>query len=512
MARRGLTPALLIALVTSSAAQTPNMSPLAVALRAVPPEASRTAFEDSLPALNRYYTARDFRPMWTDGPSLSAGGQSVMAEIFRAAEDGLNPADYLLSRMSAVAGRQDAAAIAEREVLMSLAAIRYAHDLGWGVTLPSEVDKDNSYDARPFDAAAVFNTIVTAPDAGVALRGFAPQSFVYRLLKEGLARLRDVERHDGWTTATEGPTLREGDTGSRVQGLRKLLVERGDLQAISAVGDHFDAELTTALKQFQDRHGLKTDGVYGKQAVSEFNVPLATRILQLRLGLERLRWLPQRFTGRRIAVNLADFKAYVLDDDKVTFETRAVIGKVFHETPMFTGLMTYLVINPYWNVPPSITRAEILPKIKADPGYLAKNHMEMDAGSVRQLPGPWNSLGRFKFMFPNPHNVYLHDTPARALFNEADRAFSHGCIRLEKPAELAALLLASQEWTPERIRSVVESGRNTVVTLDTPIPVAISYATAFLAPDGLIHFRRDVYGRDKKLIDAIEHRNEIPGQ
>lgn len=512
MARRGLTPALLIALVTGGAAQTPNMSPIAVALRAVPPAAARAAFEESVPVLNRYYEARDFRPMWTDGPSLSAGGQSVMAEILRAADDGLNPADYLLSRMSAVAGRQDAAAIAEREVLMSFAVIRYAHDLGWGVTLPSEVDKDNSYDARPFDAAAVFTTIVTSPDAGVALRGFAPQSFVYRLLKEGLVRLRDVDRRGGWTTASEGPTLREGETGPRVQELRQLLVERGDLQAISAVGDRFDAELTTALKQFQDRHGLKTDGVDGKQAVSEFNVPLATRILQLRLGLERLRWLPQRFTGRRIAVNLADFKAYVLDDDKVTFETRAVIGKVFHETPMFTGLMTYLVINPYWNVPPSITRAEILPKIKADPGYLAKNHMEMDAGSVRQLPGPWNSLGRFKFMFPNPHNVYLHDTPARALFNEADRAFSHGCIRLEKPAELAALLLASQEWTPERIRSVVESGRNTVVTLDTPIPVAISYATAFLAPDGLIHFRRDVYGRDKKLIDALEHRNDIPGQ
>jgi len=516
MARRGLTPFLLISLIISltggGAAQTPNMSPIAVALRAAPPEAAHPAFEDSLPVLNRYYAARDFRPIWTDGASLSPAGQSVMTEILRAAEDGLNPADYLLSRMSAVASRQDSEAMANREVLMSLAVVRFARDLGWGVTLPSEVDRDNVYDRRPFDAEAVLNTIATAPDAGVALRGFAPQSFVYRLMKEGLARLRDIERHGGWTTASDGPTLRPGDSGPRVQQLRKLLVERGDLQEISAEGDKFDAELTTALKQFQDRHGLKTDGVYGKQAVSEYNVPLATRILQMRLGLERLRWLPQRFTGRRIAVNLADFKAYVFDDDKVAFETRAVIGKQFSATPMFTGLMTYLVINPYWNVPPSITRREILPKIKADPNYLAKNHMEMEGGSVRQTPGPWNSLGRFKFMFPNTHNIYLHDTPARALFNEADRAFSHGCVRLEKPAELAALLLAGQGWTPERIKSVVEGGRSTTVTLDTPIPVAISYATAFLDPDGLIHFRRDVYGRDKKLIDALEHRNDISGQ
>lgn len=511
-ARGASAAAIVIALVAASAAQAPNTSPLAVALRAVPPETARTAFENLLPVLNRYYAARDFRPIWTVGQSLTPAGRSVLAELQRAGEDGLNPADYLLGRMAGLGSRLDDAAMADREVLMSLAVIRYAHDLGWGVTLPSEVDKDNSYDVRPFDAASTLDAVATAADAGVALRGFAPQSFVYRLLKEGLAKLRDVERGGGWTTATDGPTLRQGDTGPRVQELRKLLVERGDLQAISGVGDHFDAEMTTALQQFQDRHGLKADGVYGKQAVSEFNVPLATRILQLRLGLERLRWLPQRFTGRRIAVNLADFKAYVFDDDRVAFETRAVIGKQFSETPMFTGLMTYLVINPYWNVPPSITRREILPKIKADPEYLAKNHMEMDAGSVRQVPGPWNSLGRFKFMFPNTHNIYLHDTPARALFNEADRAFSHGCIRLEKPAELAALLLAGQGWTPERIKSVVESGRNTVVTLDTPIPVAISYATAFLAPDGLIHFRRDVYGRDKKLIEALDHRNDIAGQ
>jgi murein L,D-transpeptidase YcbB/YkuD len=221
-----------------------------------------------------------------------------------------------------------------------------------------------------------------------------------------------------------------------------------------------------------------------------------------------VRWLPPATSGRRVVVNLADFRAYVFDGDRITFETRAVIGKQFHETPMFTATMTYVVINPYWNVPPSIARSEILPKARANASYLSRNHMVIDGNAVRQLPGPWNSLGRFKFMFPNPHNVYLHDTPARTLFALADRAFSHGCVRLEQPADLAAVLLGAQGWTPERIAATVEGGQQTVVSLTTPIPVTISYATAFRTPDGVLHYRRDVYGRDSKLLAALAQRSQ----
>jgi murein L,D-transpeptidase YcbB/YkuD len=194
----------------------------------------------------------------------------------------------------------------------------------------------------------------------------------------------------------------------------------------------------------------------------------------------------------------------VFDDDHITFQTRAIVGTLFHATPMFTGLMTYLVINPSWNVPVSIMRKELLPKEKANPGYLERNHFEYNGATIRQRPGPWNSLGRFKFMFPNPHNVYLHDTPQPSLFNAASRTFSHGCVRLEKPAELAALLLANQGWTPERIRSVVQTNTETVVKLEKPIPVYISYITAFLNDDGVMQYRRDIYGRDKKLIAALQ--------
>ena len=503
MSRSLIAALVLAALAPAGPVTTQTQPPIASALRRPPAAAARPGLEDALPAVSRFYETRGFQAVWTGPSQLNSSGESVMRALARADEDGLNPEDYVPSALAGLASQHTPQATTDLEVLLSLAVVRFARDLGWGITVPSEVDRDNSYDVRPFDAETVLGEVVAAGDPGETLRQYAPFSFVYGLVKRALAELRARRDTGGWTLATDGPTLRKGDKGPRVAALRAILTERGDL-APGPPSDEFDDTLIDGLQRFQDRNGLDADGVFGKKVVAEVNVPLSTRIEQVRLGLERLRWLPRTSTGRRIAVNLADFKTYVFDDDRVTFETRSVVGKLFHETPMFTGLMTYIVINPYWNVPTSIMRNELLPKAKADAEYLAKNHFEYDGTSMRQLPGPWNSLGRFKFMFPNPHNIYLHDTPARALFNEADRAFSHGCVRLEKPADLAALLLADQGWTPQRIRAAVETGVETVVNLQKPIPVYISYITAFLGPDGLMHYRRDVYGRDKKLIAALQ--------
>ena len=497
--------AVLIALA-GPAVQTPDPSPIAAALRHAPAVVARAGFEGDLPAVDRFYTKRQYQPAWTDATSLAPAGQRASAELQRAREEGLNAEDYLVTPIASLAGRRDAAVTAELDVLMSLAVARYAHDLGWGITLASEVDKANSYPLRSFAADEVLETVARAPDSGMALRAYRPTTFVYGQLAQALAELRSIQTRGAWKTFAAGAALKPGDKNARVQELRSRLVERGDLPAAEANGDEFDAALTAALKRFQERHGLASDGVCGKAVVGELNVPVSTRIQQVRLAMERLRWLPQ-VSGRRLAVNLADFRAYVFDGDQIAFETRAVIGKRFHETPMFTATMTYVVINPYWNVPPSIARAEILPKVRSDPGYLASHHMEMEGTTIRQLPGPWNSLGRFKFMFPNPHNVYVHDTPARDLFGQPDRAFSHGCVRIEKPAELAALLLADQGWTPERIQAAVAAGSQVVVNLTTPMAVTIGYATAFRTPDGLLHYRRDVYGRDARLLAALEHRS-----
>lgn len=485
-----------------------NEPPIAVALGHIPVESAHAAYEGDIPALQQLYKKRDYQPLWTNGARLNPAGESALREFSQAAEEGLNPDDYLVGPITERLTKNDPASAAQLDVLVSLAVIRYAQAVGWGVTIPSEVDRDNFYDRRVFDAADVLQRVAASPDSGAALRAFEPQTFVYRELKQALAELRAIQAQGIWKPMSSGPTLKTGDSGPRVAELRDALIAHGDLAASATGAMTFDAELATALKRFQYRHGLTEDGVSGAAVISELNVPATTRIQQIRLAMERLRWLPPISTGRRIAVNIADFRAYLFDGDSIMFETAAVVGKKYHETPMFTASMTYVVINPYWNVPASITRNEIMPKIKADPKYLAKNHMEMNGGAVRQLPGPWNSLGRFKFMFPNSHNIYLHDTPSRTLFSLADRAFSHGCVRLQKPAELAALLLKAQGWTPERIQATVAGGQQTVITLDEPIPVTISYATAFRTPDGLLHYRRDVYGRDAKLVKALQQRSQ----
>jgi L,D-transpeptidase YcbB len=457
-----------------------------------------------IPALTRYYGERKYQPIWTDASGFNAAGRSALGALTKGDLEGLSPHDYLISPLAAASAQPDD--IAASEIRLSATILRFARDLGWGVTLPAEVDSDNNYERASFDGYSVLTRVASAPDPGVTLLGLAPKSPAYVLLKKALAQLREIRSNGGWSSASAGPTLKLADSGPRVQELRKLLVERGDLDSQNATGDTFDSTLAGALKRFQRRHGLEPDAVYGAGVVSELNVPINARILQVRLGLERLRWLPDEFTGRRVGVNLADFRVYVLDDDVVTFETRAVVGKQFHETPMFSAKMTYLVINPYWVVPTSIARNEILPKARRDPNYLNRNHMEVTGSTVRQLPGPWNSLGRYKFIFPNVHNVYLHDTPSKGLFDRTDRAYSHGCVRVDNPAGLTALLLAKQGWTPERIASAVDTGVETVVTLDVPIPVHITYVTAFMNQGGELHYRRDVYGRDRKLTAALERR------
>jgi len=498
----------LLVVAATPGAQSPTEPAVAAALRHTPAVVAHSALEGELPALDRYYATRQYQPVWTTTAGFTPAGQSALGELQAAAGEGLTVDDYLVAPITALAAGGDSSKMADLEVLVALAATRFAHDLGWGITLASEVDKDNAYILREFSPEQVLETIAQAPDAGAALRAYEPRTFVYAELKRGLAELRAVRDAGGWKTVADGPSLKVGDSDPRVQELRRQLIQRGDLRAAAAGGDAFDSDLADAVKRFQARHGLQPDGVYGKTMIAELNVPVAIRIQQIRLAMERLRWLPPTPAGRRIAVNLADFGAYVFDGDGITFETRAIIGKQFHETPMFTAMMTYVVINPYWNVPASITTGEILPKIKADPGYLAKNHMEMDGSAVRQLPGPWNSLGRFKFMFPNPHNVYLHDTPSRGLFAQTDRAFSHGCVRVDNPADLAAVLLAPQGWTTDRIQAAVSTGQQTIVNLTTPLPVTITYATAFRTPDGLLHFRRDVYGRDRKLLAALNRRSQ----
>jgi murein L,D-transpeptidase YcbB/YkuD len=244
-----------------------------------------------------------------------------------------------------------------------------------------------------------------------------------------------------------------------------------------------------------------------EETLAELNVPVQDRIRQLQVNMERWRWLPGSFGDRYILVNVPEFRLDLVEGGKTAYTMRVVVGKDQSRTPAFSDKMTYLELNPAWNIPDTIAREEILPKLASDPGYLARNNMEVipdTDGRLRQRPGPDNPLGKIKFMFPNEYDIYLHDTPADHLFSRTERDFSHGCIRLEKPLELANILLKGDpEWTPEALQAAIDSGEQKTISLDRPLPVHILYWTAWVEKDGSVQFRKDIYGHDEQLEKAL---------
>ncbi|MFN8860280.1 MAG: murein L,D-transpeptidase [Gemmatimonas sp.] len=489
-------------------AQTVTVPPVEAVLREL--GATVTGAHDTrlLAGVRRFYARRDHGPAWTDAEGWSLSGRTLQGAFTHAPAEGLDPTSYLVPPISG----SSPLARARADVTLSLLALRFAEDLGWGIAVPGEVHRDNDFPRRPFPADSLLAAWVRAPDAGQALLAVTPTSLGYVRLREALAQLRGILATNGWSRVGTGPTLRRGASGPQVQELRRLLAQRGDLDSAMVDGPLFDDALAAAVARFQARHGLPTDSAFGPRTRAAFNVPVQTRIQQVQLGMERARWLPIVTGDRYIAVNLADYRAFVIERGRPLFETRVVVGATNHKTPMFTDTLTHIVFNPAWNVPPSIAAREIEPKVRKDPAYLARNHMVRIGRDIQQLPGPWNALGQVAFMFPNRHNVYMHDTPAKELFASTDRAFSHGCIRLQRPHELAELLLAPEGWDRTRIDAVIATGERTVVWLKTRVPVRISYATAFASDDGALHVRPDIYGRDamlQQVLDA-EHRRAFP--
>jgi len=484
---------------------------------------------DDVTVVHTYYLERGYAPIWVaeDGPTER--GRLLARRLAEADAHGLVPEQYNASAIAALLLVTEPAEMAELDTLLSLGLLAYGQDLKEGRVLPSKIDPALFLEVERVDRDWLIRTAADSADLAAFLDTLPPQDGQYARTVAVLAEYRDLAARGGWATVPEGETLKVGMQDPRVPIIRQRLLDHGDLTEHNSTDPTlYDETLETAVKGFQYRHGLEQDGAIGPNTRAAFNVPVEDRIETLILNLERRRWLPDDLGGRYVFVNMAGFEMKVVDGDKTIWDTRIVVGLPYHATPVFTGSMRYIVVNPYWHITPSIARNEILPAVQKDVNYLASknirvfsdwssNAVELDPYQIdwsqitpqslrykfRQDSGPGNALGRVKFMFPNRHNIYLHDTPSKGLFERAQRSFSHGCIRVQNPLDLAELLMAPEGWDRGRIDGQVESGERKIVNLSESIPVYLTYLTNWVNKDGSVYFREDIYGRDARLAAAL---------
>lgn len=334
---------------------------------------------------------------------------------------------------------------------------------------------------------------------------YEPVSKQYNQLKKYLIQYYTLEKSGSWKPipAADQKVFKPGDTAASIAAIRQQLFVLGDMP-VNDSSLIYDEALKAAVMAYQHRFGLAEDGAIGPAVLREMNITLEDRIKQILINMERVRWMPAEPSSDYLLVNIPEFRLHVYEDGVYKFNMNVVVGSTAHNTVIFSGNMKYIVFSPYWNIPNSIIKNEILPGIKRNSNYLSSHNMEWNNGSVRQKPGPKNSLGLVKFLFPNSYNIYLHDTPSKSLFGESSRAFSHGCIRLSQPAVLANFLLRKDSsWNQKTIDSAMHAGKEKYVTLKPEVPVVIGYFTSFVDKDGKLNFRNDVYGEDKKVQEKL---------
>ncbi|MBI5039648.1 MAG: L,D-transpeptidase family protein [Gammaproteobacteria bacterium] len=478
--------------------------------------------------LPAFYAQRGFQPVW----SKPARFQELL-DVLRGAEThGLNPGDYHYPVLSAWPDDNNPRLQAGRDILAMDALIRFSYHLHLGKIDPDDLQPDRDLTRRLHneEPTALFERAVAAPvlDTFLATE-LAPKGAFYSGLRTALAHYRELARSGGWPFVPGGATLHPGDRDARVAALRaRLSVTDAALPSTTATDARlFDAHLEDAAKRFQQQQGLEVDGLVGARTLAAINVPVESRIDQLRINLERIRWVFRDQEPRYLIVNIAGYHAYLMDNGNIIWNSRVVVGKPYRQTPIFKSKMTYLVLNPTWTVPPTILKNDVIPRIRQNPAYLVENNMvlldrsgqvldtsRVDLSSVspnyfpytvRQEPGPKNALGRIKFMFPNEHSIYLHDTPSRALFKRADRSFSSGCIRVEEPFTLATILLDDpQKWNEAKLEARLASAKNETVRLKNPITVFLMYWTSEPDGQGDARFYNDVYSRDLDVLKGLQ--------
>jgi murein L,D-transpeptidase YcbB/YkuD len=475
--------------------------------------------------LGLYYGERAYAPVWFTEAGLTENAHLAIAAMAAANDHALNPNNYdplgLLQQSETAQSKEDWARF---DIELSVQFLRYATHLSSGRVQPNKINKAlNIFPDRP-DAKILFENAEQAVDFSAFLESLAPQSDNYARLKRRLAQFREKAAQGGFVPVPDGEVLKPGMTDPRIATLRLRLMEEDIPGAEAHSGEVYDGTLVEAVRVFQEYHGLDADGVIGKATLAQLNTPINDKLIQMELNMERRRWMPDDLGAFYVFVNLADQNLKVVRDGKTIHTARVVVGKPYHATPVFSDRLEYVEINPFWNVPYSIATKEYLPKLKQNPAALSgKNIRVFQDGSeiaptqiawnsysggnfpfrLRQDPGDDNALGRIKFMFPNQFNIYIHDTPSKSLFAQAERAFSHGCIRVSDPFGLADVLLVDTNASPGHWESIRDGGQRTVVKPAVEIDVHLTYLTAWMNKDGSTHFRKDIYGRDKVLLDAL---------
>ncbi len=456
----------------------------------------KLALEDLL----AFYDRSDGACVWNE-----VDAETLIAMVWSAEDEGLDPALFHADRLSYAVGGFGYPRTAERDILLTDAAIKYAAAMERGLSYepPPKIDRA----AGSLPNSAVISGLATAIERGNVgkwLEGLAPQTSGYRRLRSALAFYRSIVEAGGWEQL---PGSLAGKRKSRhILRLRQRLVTEGDL-AFDNGSIVFDDALRDAVRRFQERNGLKADGRVGAKTIERLNISASQRVAQIALNLERLRASERRRPATRVEVNAPAATAVLYRDGAPAMVMNAVVGAPGHDTPTLSSEIETIVVNPQWTIPQSIIKNEIRPLLKRNPDYLTENRMYWLGDQLIQESGPRNALGRIKFEFPNRYSVYLHDTPARKLFTDPERAQSHGCVRLERPLDLAVVLLSGDpEWNREALEEAIRKGTTRRIALAEPMPVVITYETAFVAEDGQVQFRPDIYGLDTQLTLTLAQR------
>jgi murein L,D-transpeptidase YcbB/YkuD len=479
--------------------------------------------------LNQVYAARDYAFAWVNPGQVS--DFKALAEHSR--DFGLRPADFHIPELDKLFPGGDPSALkgqerVDAEILLSDGLLRLLHHSRYGKVDPRAIDKNWNHDDGPKGEAlaADLGRALAAPNLKATVNALRQEPSFYTQLKEGLVRYRAYAAAGGWPTIPAGPKLEPGMHDARVPIVRERLRITGDYRGpVSGSGNFYGPELEKAVRHFQERHSLEVDGRMGKATFAAMNVSAEERVAQIRVNLERMRWVNDKLPKDYLLVDIAAQRVELHREGQDVWRSKAIVGRPERPTPIFRDRIEYLEFNPTWTVPPTILKEDVVPKARQNPNAVRKkgleiidrrgNKVEPEAVdwnvspnnlpyTFRQPPGPKNALGQVKFMFPNQHSVYLHDTSDRQLFQRANRTLSSGCVRVDKPIELAELLLNDPKWNKEKFASVFESKRPSSVRLKQPLPVILSYWTAEADDKGQVHFRADFYGQDQPVLAALD--------